>query len=185
MVYDYIITLKRPNYNAVDQVSQLLYVFAILAFGYLFYLYQKAGIAWLVVIIAILVTWLITLRKKKTKGIAYFRLGLLFAAIGWVVGPQQNIWMGLLFAIAAIVEKQVKFPSEIGFSKDEIAYNTFPNKKKMYWNELNNVVLKDGLLTIDHKNNTLVQKETDEDVSPLLESEFNNFCRRQLEVVDQ
>jgi hypothetical protein len=184
MVYDYIITLKRPNYNAVDQVSQLLYIFAILAFGYLFYLYGKAGVAWLVVIIAVLVTWVFTVRKKELKGIAYFRLGLLFAAIGWVIGPQQNIWMGLLFAIAAIIEKQVKFPSEIGFSKEEIAYNTFPNKKKIQWSELNNVILKDGLLTLDHKNNTLVQKEIDEAVSPLLENEFNNFCRGQLEVVD-
>ena len=105
---------------------------------------------------------------------------MLFAAIGWVIGPQQNIWMGLLFAVAAIIEKQVKFASEIGFSKEEIAFNTFPNKKKIDWTELNNVVLKDGLLTLDKKDNTLIQKEIDETVSSLLESEFNNFCKTQL-----
>lgn len=180
MVYDFVITLKRPSYAMIDQVSQLLYVFAIAAFGYYYYMYQKAGVAWLVVIALVLVTWIITLYKKKSNGIAYFRLGLLFAAVGWVIGPEQNIWMALLFAFAAIIEKQVKFPQEIGFGKEEIAFNSFPKKRRHHWNDLNNVVLKDGLITLDFKNNDLFQKEIDEEVSSLLESEFNNFCKRML-----
>jgi len=40
--------------------------------------------------------------------------------------------------------------------------------------------LKDGLLTIDFKDNKLFQKEIEEQVSPVLDSEFNEFCRSKL-----
>jgi hypothetical protein len=48
------------------------------------------------------------------------------------------------------------------------------------WDEVNNVILKDGLLTIDFKNNKLFQHiilNSEEDIS---EKEFNEFCRQQL-----
>ena len=48
------------------------------------------------------------------------------------------------------------------------------------WNEVNNVILKDGLLTIDFKNNKLFQQlilNSDEDIN---EKEFNYFCKQQL-----
>lgn len=176
MVYDYVITLKKPDYRLVDQISQLLYFFAIVAFGYFFYLYQNKGIAYLIVDIAILLVWIFTLNKKRKTGQAFFRLGLLFGAIGWVIGPQQNVWMAILYAIAALLEKQVKFPQEIGFSKEEIAFNSFP-KKKVDWDEINNVVIKDGLITVDYKTNKLFQKEINEDVSPEIELEFNDYCK--------
>ena len=53
-------------------------------------------------------------------------------------------------------------------------------QKEVTWNELNNVILKDGLLTIDFKNNRLFQHiilNSDEDIN---EKEFNEFCRQQL-----
>lgn len=39
-----------------------------------------------------------------------------------------------------------------------------------------NTILKDGVLTIDSKNNKLFQKEIQEYVSPETEKEFNHFC---------
>lgn len=54
-------------------------------------------------------------------------------------------------------------------------------QKDVTWDEVNNVILKDGLLTIDFKNNKLFQHiilNSDEDIS---EKEFNEFCREQLD----
>jgi hypothetical protein len=48
------------------------------------------------------------------------------------------------------------------------------------WSEVNNVILKDGLLTIDFRNNKLFQQlvlNSDDDIN---EKEFNDFCERQL-----
>jgi hypothetical protein len=48
------------------------------------------------------------------------------------------------------------------------------------WGEINNALIKDGLITIDQKNNKLFQKEIDSGVSLHVEKEFNDFCRQQI-----
>ncbi|WP_207493533.1 hypothetical protein [Aridibaculum aurantiacum] len=182
MVYDFVITLKRPDYRLADQVSQLMYVFAIVVFSYFFYLHRQAGIAYLVAAVLIAIIWIWKRFEKRIDKLAYYRLGLFIAALAWIgIGPESNFWMFGLYVVAGLLEKQVKFPQEIGFSKEEIAFNSFPKKQTIQWSELNNVVLKDGLITIDHKSNKLVQKEVDEDVLPELEAEFNQYCREQLD----
>jgi hypothetical protein len=182
MVYDYLITLKKSDFRVVDQVSQLMYLFALLAFGYFYYNYPKSGKIYLLVLVLIVICWVYTINKKRKHGKAFFRLGLIFAAAGWIAGPERNIWMAVLYAIAGLIEKQVKFPNEIGFSEKEISINSLP-KTTLSWNELNNVVIKEGLLTIDRKNNKLFQKEIEGDVSPDIEKDFNNFCQLQLSSV--
>jgi hypothetical protein len=177
MVYDFLITLKKPNYGIVDQVSQLMYIFALLVFGFYYYHYPKSGAAYLYFGAVILLAWVFTIIKKRKSGQAFFRLGLLIGAAGWFLGPQRNIWMGILYALAGLLEKQVKFPQEIGFSEDNISFNTFPNKV-LRWNEINNALIKDGLITIDQKNNKLFQKEIEGEITADIEKEFNDFCHR-------
>ena len=82
---------------------------------------------------------------------------------------------GDIIRLAGLLEKQVKFPQEIGFSEDEISFNTLP-RKVLKWNEINNALIKDGLITIDQKNNKLFQREIEGYVSADIEKEFNAFC---------
>ncbi len=182
MVYDYVITIKKSDYRFVDQVSILMLLLALLAFGYFFYIHPKAGFPYLIFVFGILLAAFFTVLKKRQVGFAYFRLSLLIAATAWIYGMERNIWMAILFGIAAVLERQVKFPKEIGFSEKEIAFNTFP-KKKLAWDEVNNALIKDGLITIDQKNNKLFQKEIDSGVSLQVEKEFNNFCIQRLNEV--
>ena len=53
--------------------------------------------------------------------------------------------------------------------------NSLP-KKRFQWSELQNVVLKDEILTLDFHNNKLIQKEIETPVSAEEEKEFNDFC---------
>lgn len=177
MVYDYVITLKKRDYRFVDQVSQLMLLFAIVVLSYFFYTHLKTGVTYIVFAAAILLTGLFSVFKKRNTGLTYYRLPLLIAAIAWFY--TGNIWMAVLFGIAGIFERQVKFPQEIGFSENEIAFNSFP-KKKLQWSQVNNALIKDGLITIDQKNNKLFQKEIDSGVPLHVEKEFNQFCRQQL-----
>jgi hypothetical protein len=80
-----------------------------------------------------------------------------------------------------LLEHQVKFPLEIGFSENQIVFNTL-FRKKYNWSQLSNVMLKDGMLTMDFYNNRLLQRqvEDDEDDDDATEEEFNLFCRQQL-----
>jgi len=62
--------------------------------------------------------------------------------------------------------------------RESIVYPSFP-KRIILWNELQNIVLKDGILTIDFRNNKLIQQDLDEEVT-VNEKEFNEFCKQQL-----
>ncbi len=179
MVYNYVITLKKPDYRFADQVALIMLLFALLAFCYFYYIHPKFGFPYLFFAAGILLSAGFTFFKKRQVGLAYFRLALLIAAAGWFYGIERNTWMAILYAVAGLLERQVKFPQEIGFSKSEIIFNTFP-KKRLAWNEVSNAIIKDGLITIDQKNNKLFQKEIDSGVSLQVEKEFNEFCRKQL-----
>lgn len=65
------------------------------------------------------------------------------------------------------------------FSADYVHFPSFPPKRIM-WDTLNNIILKDGLLTIDFKNNKIIQQMIDEQKTIVDEQEFNDFCRQQL-----
>jgi hypothetical protein len=119
-------------------------------------------------------------RFFKNRLLSYrFLLG--FAAIGWFVMPLKISWVGLIFAILIFLEAQAKHVVEIGFDTDCIVFNTLFSRRYR-WSDLNNVVLRDGLLTVDFKNNRLIQREIDddEDEDNADEDEFNLFCREQL-----
>lgn len=62
-----------------------------------------------------------------------------------------------------------------------IEYPSFP-KSFFEWSTLSQVVLKDGLLTIDKKDNTLIQQPLN-DLSDIDEAEFNSYCQSQLQKV--
>ena len=87
--------------------------------------------------------------------------------------------IAILYVVAAIFERQVKFQQQLGFDSNGITINSLP-KKHYRWSEIQNALLKEGFLTIDLKNNRIFQKEIDLDISPFLEAEFNEFCRLQL-----
>lgn len=184
MIYDFLIILKKPNYDAIDNVSKMMYIFALLIFGFYYYHYPKTGAGYLYLSAGILLSLMYSIIKKRKNGAASFRTGLLIAAAGWFIVPQKNIWMGILYAVAGLLEKQVKFQQEIGFSEDKISFNTFP-KKALQWSEVNNALIKEGLITIDQKNNKLLQSEIEGYVTADIEKEFNDFCRRCINAVNE
>ena len=72
----------------------------------------------------------------------------------------------------------------LSVNANAIIYPSFP-KRTIQWSELNNVIIRDGLLTLDFKNNKLFQALVNKRImNPELdEKEFNDFCRAQLESV--
>lgn len=179
--FDYVVTLKRPNYNMFNWVNHLLLLLSVAVFSYTAYTYTDVRLFYSIILVLTITYWLYCiLRSKQTGESIFYRLGLIIASIGWFHNIYGNAWVGGLLLVIAFLEKQVKFPNEIGFSTVSITLNTFP-KKKYNWNEIVNAVLKDGLITIDYKNNKLLQKEVEQNISPELEKEFNKFCRDRLE----
>lgn len=175
--YDFLVTLKKNVDKKVNIISQILLLIALCAFTYVgIRLYTISPIAAIkpFVVAAFIFCWaLYCITSSKPK---FYRLALLVAGVYFFFSPIGFSWVGFLYIIAGLLEKQAKFPQEIGFDKEGITVNSFPIKNYT-WNELNNVVIKDNLLTIDFKNNKLYQKEIQDIVSKEMEAEFNAFCK--------
>jgi hypothetical protein len=178
-IFDYIIVCKSPNFKNVDRISQFMLLFSVLGFSFGIYkgFFHTPNLVY--AIITCIVSWSIyCFYQKKNGGIPYYRLALLFASWGWLLLPKALIIAGI-FLIGALFERQVKFPYEIAFDATGITINTFP--KKFYpWIEIQNAIIKDDVITIDFKNNKLIQKDINESVSESTTKEFNAFCAEQL-----
>jgi hypothetical protein len=184
--YNYIIAIKQPDYKNANAISLLMLVLAFAVFIYTArmywtsHVYHNAAIMY-VVFGGFILVWCIycLVFAPKLKRVPYYRLALAAAAVGWFVEPLNNYWMGALYAIAALAERQVKFPAEIGVDDNGIVFNSLP-VKSYRWNEIGNMLLKDNIITIDFTNNKIYQKEVEADVNTALEKEFNAFCNRKL-----
>jgi hypothetical protein len=103
----------------------------------------------------------------------------LIAALVWMKMPYFQ-WLVFVFIILALLEYQAKYAIEIGFADNEIVFNSL-FKKRYNWSAFSNIVLKDGLLTLDFTNNRILQREIEDDEEDDAdEDEFNEYCRRQL-----
>jgi hypothetical protein len=185
--YDYIIVLKKPDFKVIDWMSQFMLLISIASFLYVAYmsLSQENALlsnstAWLLVFIcSLIIGWWTFCKGQVKRGLTpYYRFAVMFAAWGWYVIPKGKL-VTLIYIIACFLEKPVKVAPEAAFDGEEIAFNSFP-RKTILWQDVTNAVLKDGLLTIDLKNNTLIQKQVNDPVEKQIEDEFNHFCKQQL-----
>ena len=178
-LFDYIIVCKTPDFKNVDRISQFMLVLSVLAYIYCIYNGVFPKPALIIAIMTSVISWMVFCTYQKQKGgVPYYRLGLLFASWGWFLIPNALVVAGI-YLIAALFERQVKFPYEIAFDPAGIVINTFP-KKHYPWNAIQNAIIKDDVITIDFKNNKLLQKDINEPVSASTTQEFNTFCREQI-----
>lgn len=179
-VYNFVVVLKNKNKRAVQLTGILLSALAI--FLFLYRSFQESGTLINLLpfsILLILFIWSVTQIRKKEN--VHFFLLLVFAGFGLISIEPYN-WIGFIYLIMAYLEKYALLASEIGFSRDHIRFNGWP-EKKYPWSAFTNVMLKDGILTMDFRNNKLFQKETDDTEDPEYdgsEEEFNQFCADQL-----
>jgi hypothetical protein len=186
--FDFVISLKRPDYRAVNWVSRILLLIFIVAF---FYYVVRTGFAgrqfWLAAIpLLICSAWVYGFVKAANpQYVVYHRLELMIAALGWFFIPlfAYSQLFGVAYAMLAIAERYIKFPDEIGFTSEKIVRNTFP-AKTYQWFEIENVVIRDNLFTLDLRSNKLIQKPLDEPIELSLEKEFNEYCKKNLHFTD-
>jgi len=183
-IHDYVVVLKNHNKKTIEMTGWLLSVLAIIIF--LVTIYQEPtdwGIFFsLFIIIALMASNFVEKRKKKKIS---FAILLVCAGIGLSFFAETG-HVDSLFILAGIAEKYLNKNKEIGFSETGIVMTgLFP--KKYSWSELNNVIIKDDLLTIDFKNNKVLQHFTDDEEDDEYEvesDEFNEYCKERLREVE-
>ncbi|MEP6512964.1 MAG: hypothetical protein ABJA79_03805 [Parafilimonas sp.] len=177
--YDYIIILKHPGYKLADTISLLLCLFTVIFFTYFLAAGVEKPAPYIITIAVIIVQFLINYFKKKQGKKINHNYAFSICFIAWLTIPYSNWVLAVLYLIALVAETQVKFPYEIGVNEEGIIINSFP-KKNFTWADFVNVLIKENMLTIDFKNNRILQKETESEVSIELEKEFNEFCKKRI-----
>jgi hypothetical protein len=189
MRYKYVVILKNDRERATDAISALLCLFSAGMFLHSSYRHippNYLGISLAAILLIGLAVNLILARRRKPKQ-GYrsappvrYRYWLLLSAVGWLA-LTTTPWFGAFFILFSVLEYQSKRSLEIGFNDDRIVINNIV-RQWHDWSALNNVILKDGLLTLDFKNNRLLQKEVadDDEEDDADEEEFNAFCRGRL-----
>ena len=103
----------------------------------------------------------------------FFVLGCLWFGMG------MNLFGSALFTLMTL-EFIMREKLMVQVSAECVIIPSF-FKRIVQWNELNNVILKDGIITIDYKNDRLFQAAIKEDEA-IDETKFNSFCRERLNV---
>ncbi|HNP24535.1 MAG TPA: hypothetical protein PKM63_14620 [Panacibacter sp.] len=180
--FDYVVYLQRPDYRKYDLVSTILILIAIAGLSFFAFYENLNSLSYFIIIILLLYQLFVNRRLIKEEETAGFENSFFVIAVSFLLLPtdgSMHFIIAILYVVAAIFERQVKFQQQLGFDSNGITINSLP-KKHYRWSEIQNALLKEGFLTIDLKNNRIFQKEIDLDISPFLEAEFNEFCRLQL-----
>jgi hypothetical protein len=181
-IYPYIVVLKNVQAARIRLISTLMSVCGILMLVYRGIGGDGSRMNLMVAAIAAILTgWNIVASRKGRK--VWYRIPLLVIALG-LIALSPFHWAGILFIAMALLEKPASKPVEIGFADEHIRFNGLTNKDHA-WNELQGVILKDGVLTMDFKSNKVLQLETDDeedDDYDAEEQEFNDWVRAKLSI---
>jgi len=177
---DYILTIPNTKSKTYDLLGWLLIIIhliiltTILIFSANYDNRKWAGYGITIAIVFFLVEMFFF---KKKESFSAIKACLAYLPVVWIF--RFNYYFpGIISLLLSILYFISKREFRVYISDDHIRFPSFP-VKNIKWAELNNLVLKDGLLTIDFKNNKLIQQTIDEN-SPVNEQEFNDFCRQQL-----
>lgn len=121
------------------------------------------------------VPWLYYLLNKKHIKSPVVEITLISSAIIWIYFG--NFWMGILLLLFAAMSFFTNKKTVILFNETGIIYPSFP-VRKYAWIDVVQVVWKDDILTIDLKDNKLLQFTIEKDFAEGFDSVgFNAWCR--------
>lgn len=173
--YPFVLVLANKERRAAHFISLVLLSITLLtAFIYIATHISVARIILILLVIALIISVYLQLTRKSENGFPQFMWPIAIAGLCWFQIP-NGFYIGLVFMAAAIFEKQSQIPVEIGIDATGITFNHFPQKFHA-WNTIQHFIIKDGLVTIDYKNNKVFQKELANTTSSEEEAEVNAYC---------
>lgn len=169
------VTLKNDKIKFYKSIALLLVLMNLAVFIFLL----MSGIHFYVSAAAILLSGLYLIysmyRAKKNRDMFFIKeITFLVLAVSWVM--LQNYLVALACIILGLLYHWSLQKLRLHFSSNVVTKMNFP-QKAYSWGLLANVKLKDNILTMDFRNNKLIQLEIECDIN---EMQFNEFAQRQL-----
>jgi hypothetical protein len=103
----------------------------------------------------------------------FFKYHYTITGIGFIVSA-------ILLLFMLMIENQVLGGYQIMVDENGVITNNGFRKKIITWLEIENVIAKDGILTIDMKNNYLMQSKFKNNFNESEIDNFNNWCKSKL-----
>ncbi|MGX5816806.1 hypothetical protein ACWKWU_01340 [Chitinophaga lutea] len=127
--------------------------------------------------------------RKLTETNSFLRMmqafTLLSACLYFLSHMQPIVGLTLMLAGLGVgyigyAEYRIMQPAYVSVDNTAITMPTIFSSRSIPWNELKNVVLRNDLLTLDFKNNKLLQLEVLDDISPSQSADMNQFFQSRL-----
>ena len=169
------IRLKNEKRKSYQRIILFFVILHILLFSYLLLDRQlwKEGISGLIITALYAGYRLLICNTSKQK----FSFGSGYFFVFGVASVIDIWWLGITDIILFLLSSIALIPFVLTFTSTEVKKAGLPFKKYQ-WNEFSNVILKDNILTLDFKNNKLLQAEIATKNSN--EEAFNTFATEQL-----
>ncbi len=168
---------KIKTYNVITFI-----IISLNFFGFGLSFLKSSGFTSLLFIIGLLlnaVCWIFYIINKRHIKKNIPEIVFLVSAVIWMITNNYLIGaMLILFAIMGFLVNRKRF---IIFSDDGIQYPSFVTKK-FEWQNVNQVIYKDEILTIDLDNNQFIQLKIENlDANEKIdEYAFNSFCKSKI-----
>ncbi|RYY61513.1 MAG: hypothetical protein EOO05_06175 [Chitinophagaceae bacterium] len=169
---------KRKFYKSFSIFILVLNALAICLF--LYYLPQTV-VQQASAIICVVLSVSVIVYREKMKSSRFTEAGIyaVMAALTIYWAFIGYWWAAVVVLVLALLYRFANKIPEVIVTDQHVVYPSFP-MKLIPWNSLSNLVLKDGLLTIDFRNNKIIQQLLDPAAKSPDEQEINDFCRIQI-----
>lgn len=177
--YEIVLQNKKAKiYSTISWLIIALNLLLFLYFGIANFAKQFAYALPGTLLLALIFIFDFIVRKKKNNQNRPFIISFIIVVLTWIMmGFYLPAAVNLvLFFFQDITRRKLA----ISVAVEKIIYPSFP-KRTILWNELSNLILKDGLLTVDFKNNKIIQQLIEKTEHSVDEKEFNDFCKKQLQ----
>ncbi len=168
------IEIKNEKIKSYRMITMLIVILNSLFFIFLLFdISQRKNALISLAFIVVFTGYRFFISKKNSKSFFFDEWIFFLLMILWVDTCIIAIINMLLFLLYTITLQKFRY----NFDSSIIEQKNFP-WKKYKWNQLRNVILKDDMLTLDFRNNKLMQAEIVN--AGINESEFNAFAKKQL-----
>jgi hypothetical protein len=181
-MHSYSINIPDDKATTYPVVTFIIAVINLLAFGYLLFTSSGRAIHSMIILGFIMSILAVVFYLIKYFSIYFssFRIEISFiiCAIAWLVaGYYLLAFLLLAFALLGFATNKNLV---IHFSEEGIRYPSFP--VRLYrWSEVDFVILKDDILSIEMKDNRLLQFTLEQSIASKIDDlVFNAFCAQQI-----
>jgi hypothetical protein len=183
-MHNYRIHLSNPKAGTYRLITLMISIINCTAFGFVFFVLgsrfqsKLIDLGFGISIAALLIYVYMMISKKKSS--MRIEISFIIAALIWMLTGQ--VLLGFFLALFALLGFFANRELIIGISKEGVNYPSFP-PKLIKWEDISQTILKDNILSIDLKNNNLIQHRLlPADAAKIDEKSFNLFCSQNINI---